>query len=276
MSRSQAAELARETLAILETGEYRTESGVTVLLKDLLLRARKATESFPPDARLPVISPGQKRTRITVENASTLAGAFRLVTEGHRPLALNFASAQNPGGGFQRGAQAQEESLARSSGLYPWLVDNPMYEYHRSRSDATYSSYAIYSPEVPVFRDDDGKLLEQTYCCGFITAPAVNAKVVLERDPLRLRGVQATMAGRIFKVLTIAALKHHDALVLGAWGCGVFGNDRRIIAELFRDALTGPFQGVFSRVVFAVIDPSSDQQTFGCFQGVFREHLSPP
>jgi len=34
---------------------------------------------------------------------------------------LNFASGRNPGGGFLRGAQAQEESIAKVSGLYPCL-----------------------------------------------------------------------------------------------------------------------------------------------------------
>jgi uncharacterized protein (TIGR02452 family) len=44
----------------------------------------------------------------------------------------------------------------------------------------------------------------------------------------------------------------HTTLVLGAWGCGVFQNDPEEIAELFKEALTGPFAHQFKRMVFAV------------------------
>jgi len=69
--------------------------------------------------------------------------------------ALNFASANNPGGGFLTGAQAQEESLARASGLYTMLLGYPMY---RSLKDPMYTNWVIYSQDVPVFRCDEGRL----------------------------------------------------------------------------------------------------------------------
>lgn len=75
--------------------------------------------------------------------------------------ALNFASATHPGGGFLSGARAQEESIARSSGLFACLEGREMYSWHRSRLDAMYSDWIIYSPDVPVFRTDDGELLEE-------------------------------------------------------------------------------------------------------------------
>jgi uncharacterized protein (TIGR02452 family) len=62
------------------------------------------------------------------------------------------------------------------------------------------------------------------------------------------------MAARILKVLAIAAGHGHDALVLGAWGCGVFGNDCQEIADLFHQALTDPYRGVFAQVSFAIVD----------------------
>jgi uncharacterized protein (TIGR02452 family) len=90
---------------------------------------------------------------------------------GLRPVALNFASATSPGGGFLSGARAQEECLARCSGLYACLADNPMYGFHRARRDALYSDYAVYSPDVPVFRSEDpaGTLLDEPWLCSFIT-----------------------------------------------------------------------------------------------------------
>ena len=149
---------------------------------------------------------------------TTLAGISMLAAEGYSPLALNYASAKNPGGGFLGGARAQEESLARSSGLYPCINGNPMYEYHRSGHDCMYSHYAIYSPGVPVIRDDEGWLFEKPVYCAFITSPAVNAGVVLQRDPSRRDEIRATMAERVDRVLAIAALKGHDVLVLGRVG----------------------------------------------------------
>ena len=89
-------------------------------------------------------------------NATTLEVARGLADEGHRVAALNFASARNPGGGFLTGARAQEESLARASGLYAMLLDDPMYDHHRSRKDPLYTAWVIYSPDVPVFRLDEG------------------------------------------------------------------------------------------------------------------------
>ena len=73
---------------------------------------------------------------------------------------LNFASAKHPGGGFLSGAQAQEESLARSSTLYPSLASEtaePFYTMHRHDPQAGYYSHSIiYSPNVLLLRDDEG------------------------------------------------------------------------------------------------------------------------
>jgi uncharacterized protein (TIGR02452 family) len=275
ISRSFAREIALSTLAIVEAGEYRTESGALVSISARLQDAIAGSDTYPPDVDLPTIRPDVKSTRITVDNMTTLAAVAMVAAEGYAPAALNFASAKNPGGGFLGGARAQEESLARASGLYACIHGNPMYQYHRSRHDCMYSHYAIYSPGVPVIRDDDGRLLEEPVYAAFITAPAVNAGVVLQRNPSRRREIRSTMAARIARVLAIAALKGHDAMVLGAWGCGVFRNDPEEIAELFRDALTGPYRGVFTRIVFAIINRSPDQSPLGVFQRVFQEMVAP-
>ena len=269
ISRSRAAELARGTMQILEAGQYRTEAGQLVELGALIRRSVEGTCAYPPDRPPPAFEPGRRETRIEVANESMLAAARRLVKPGQQPAALNFASAKHPGGGFLSGARAQEESLARSSALHACLVGQPMYEYHRALGDPMYSAYAIYSPDVPVFRDDGGRLLAEPYLCSFITAPAVNAKVVLERDPTRRPEIRAAMQERVHKVLAIAASHGHEALVLGAWGCGVFGNDVREVAELFRLALEGDFRGVFPRVVFAVLDESADGRFIAPFRSAF-------
>jgi uncharacterized protein (TIGR02452 family) len=269
VNRTRAARIAQDTLAILHDGSYTSPSGRKVDLGDLIDRSITGTQSYPPRSSVPESVPGDRQTVIEVVNETTLAAGKRLSDAGHRVAALNFASAKNAGGGFLGGSRAQEESLARSSALYAAIRDNPMYAHHRRGSDAMYSNYAIYSPDVPVFKDDGGTLLEGPWLCSFITAPAVNAKVVLGRNPSRKQQIADEMWRRVLKVLGIAARHDHDTLVLGAWGCGVFGNDPVEIAGLFRRALEENFAGAFAQVVFAVTDSSADGRTIGPLEQAF-------
>jgi uncharacterized protein (TIGR02452 family) len=268
MPRDRAAELGCETVQFLEAGSYSTGAR-SVDIRDLVRDAVARTCAYPPDHPLPDIRPGDKITPIVIANQTTLVAARRLVADGRNVVALNFASATHPGGGFLTGSRAQEESLARSSGLYACLAGQPMYACHQARRDPMYTNYVIYSPDVPVFRTDDGTLLEEPWRCSFITAAAVNAKVVLQRDPLRRPEIRQAMRARVHKVLTIAAMHLHDTLVLGAWGCGAFGNDGEEIAELFREALAERFVGVFATVVFAVTDWSRERRFIGPFARAF-------
>lgn len=146
-----------------------------------------------------------------------------------------------------------------------------MYSLHDRMRDPMYTDYVIYSPDVPVFRDDAGELLDKPYFCAFITSAAVNAKMVLEHDPSRHPAICDAMKSRVHKVLAIAAAYEHDSVVLGAWGCGVFGNDPHEIAGLFHAALVGPFQGVFARVVFAILDRSPEKRFIRPFEQVFAD-----
>jgi uncharacterized protein (TIGR02452 family) len=250
--RTNAARQGREAAAIAEAGFYLSPSGRRVEI------AIPVSRDYAPDARVgaPVRRGGE--TKITVVNGSSLASARAISARGVVPMVLNFASAKKPGGGFLSGARAQEESLARSSALAASLAASRMYAFHRERHDAMYTSWMIHTPSVPVFRDDEtGELLEEPYAVSFLTAPAPNAKVVLERDASRAADVEREMRARVGRALAIAAAHGETHLVLGAWGCGVFGNDPRIVADAFARELAGSFAGVFDEIVFAVLDWSA-------------------
>jgi uncharacterized protein (TIGR02452 family) len=249
-------------------GQYTSRAGRVVNLQNELRQAKAGTRSYPPDAHVPVPAFPDRPTRIEVVNSSTLAVARGLVTEGHRVAALNFASAKNPGGGFRSGARAQEESLARASSLYASLVGDPMYEHHRALRDPLYTTWVIYSPDVPVLRSDDGQLLDEPFLCTFLTSPAVNVGALHGSDQ-RGAEIRRVMHERIERVLGVATLHGHEVLVLGAWGCGVFKNDPKQIAELFRSALSERFRGAFKHVVFAVLDTSDEQRSLVAFEQVF-------
>ena len=269
VDRKKAAQIAQGTLRIIENRCYAAPSGRIIDISSDLERAVAGTRTFRPGEQPPLPPASGLSAKYEVVNQTTLEAAQKFANDGLRVAALNFASAKHPGGGFIGGSRAQEESLARSSALYACLVNNEMYAYHLARGDAMYSDYAIYSPDVPVFRDDAGTLLEQPYLCSFITSPAVNAKVVLQRDPQRKADIREAMKMRIEKVLSIAAAHDHTALILGAWGCGVFGNDTEEIAQLFRESLDGKLFGFFDRVTFAITDWSPEQRFIAPFSAAF-------
>ena len=141
--------LGEEARSIGEKARYETPSGRMVHLKEAIDRAACGTQSYPPDSVPRESVKGPHETQIEVANETTLSACRRLLDAGLNPVALNFASATEPGGGFLCGGRAQEEYLTRSSCLYECLRDNPMYAYNLARHDPLDSSYMIYSPEVP-------------------------------------------------------------------------------------------------------------------------------
>ncbi|WP_346044115.1 TIGR02452 family protein [Actinomadura chokoriensis] len=274
MSRHPRRMTAQETVAVLERGGYTAPSGRTVSIAGGLARAVEGTVLYRPDdldalLEHPPAGAGAD-TRIEVTGETTLAAARRLCGGGTAPFALNFASAKNPGGGFLNGAHAQEEGLARSSGLYTSLRSaREFYDFHRAQGDLLYSDHMIYSPGVPVFRDDAGRLLDDPYGVAFLTSPAPNRGAI--RDPAQAERIPAVLRLRARKVLAAALANGHARLVLGAWGCGVFRNDPAEVAEAFAEPLRpgGEFAGRFEHVVFAVWDTAKGSPRQAAFERAF-------
>jgi uncharacterized protein (TIGR02452 family) len=277
VNRTYAANLARETLDLIAAGGYANARGERVPLAAAVAACVAGTELIRPsdwpaihrqaDAAVAALAAeGCRRVEVTPE--TTLAAARRLAADGATDvLALNFASAKNPGGGFLGGSRAQEESLARSSALYPSLMSQPAYyDANRVGPPAVYTDHAIYSPGVPTFRGDDGALLDAACPVSFVTMPAINVSAMRQNHCVDPDAIAATMTRRIGHVLALAAAKKRRALVLGAWGCGVFGNDPRQVARLFAAALAGPVGACFERVVFAVFDPSAGGGNLSAFR----------
>ncbi|MBE9119047.1 TIGR02452 family protein [Lusitaniella coriacea LEGE 07157] len=272
--------IAQDTLKILKAGFYESPSGVQVNLNSELASCLSETKCYNPDSldriKQEIFSTDLKfsQTEFEVRNETSLSGAERMAKsqEFQKIGVLNFASAKNPGGGFLNGAQAQEESLARSSALYSSLLKCPEhYEFHRSHKSLLYSDRVIYSPTCPVFKTDNGTLLESAYFVDFITSPAPNAGQVRRNYPQEVEKIPEVLRERGAKVLSLAAYNNCDALVLGAWGCGVFRNDSAMVAQMFADYLLpgGQFWRRFKKVLFSVLDSSKEQNTFTEFDRRF-------
>jgi len=267
MPRHIAAELGQSTVAAARAGVYQDSSGRPVVWRDAVKHAMAAKISLPHDHPLPPRRPPRHdSTIIQVANETTMVSAQRAQAQGLSPLALNFANGIHPGGGFLNGALAQEECLCRSSALYLTLEDDLMYEFHGSRRKPDSSDWCILSPAVPFFRRDDGSALDQPWLLDVITCAAPYAPGIGQPRSRKL------FKTRIHRVLSIASFRNYESLILGAWGCGAFGNDPRQTALDFRDALENEFRGAFSHAFFAVADWSPDRKFLGPFRDVFSSN----
>ncbi|HEY9061556.1 MAG TPA: TIGR02452 family protein [Pseudobacteroides sp.] len=192
-NREIRVEIAKETLEILSDGFYVNSDNEKIIFKDELDYAVSKSVLYKPEMPESIgdevgelLNLHRNRgCKIEVTSETTIQASTRLVNQEviKEMVCLNFASAKNPGGGFLTGSQAQEESLARSSGLYPCISQmSEMYEYNRNHRTCLYSDYMIYSPKVPFIRFDSGKLINKPVLVSVITSPAVNAGVVMQRD----------------------------------------------------------------------------------------------
>lgn len=260
-ARTHNVAIARETLDIIKKKQYTTPSGKAIDISASLDTSLAGTTLYkePLPARLLSIS----FPTIEVINEKTGRAAQRLANK--NVVALNFANACNQGGGFLGGAKAQEEDLCRCSGLYPCLKSKPQfYNDNIRKDDRYYTDNILYSPKVPFFRGDDNVLLEEPFTASIITAPAPNMWGMKIDEKL----LYTTIRRRAYKVLQVAAENGHKTLILGAWGCGAFSNDPKMVANIFKGVLKEV--PVFEYVCFAVYDTREGQPIYQVFKEVFQ------
>lgn len=308
--------MATDTLVALEAGLYKVHES-EVPIGEAVVASITQTQFYGPDTpRLVQWLTGGKpvdisaagamgtKTHVSVLNISTLAGA-RLLESVYQRMpgaitgsnsnrskcftgVLNFASATKPGGGFQNGAEAQEESLARASTLFASLSSSAQaqkfYRLHAEESRenllAYYSHAIVYSPGVLVLRDDeDGSWFERPFPVDVLSCAAVNAGEVRRSAgggprPGRVANAQIEvdiekeMTERMGRILCVFESQGVRNLVLGTFGTGVFQNKVDVVARIWAHLLIRPdarFKDVFDRVIFAI----TGQETFVEFQSAF-------
>lgn len=238
--RGHLRNIAAQTLEVLEIGSYtlpRANANVSHDLGARIELLKTGTRYYPADSHLSTWSASHPQhvtptpVQISILEKSTIEGARALSsTLTSQGLAdkiglLNFASAKNPGGGFINGAQAQEESLARSSTLYASLMTSSaqqFYTSHKCDPQAGYYSHAmIYSPGVVFFRNDDGSWTEPLEADVLVSA-AVNAGVARRTGEDAEAQIEAVMRERMARVLFLFSEQGVRNVVLGSFGTGVF------------------------------------------------------
>jgi uncharacterized protein (TIGR02452 family) len=205
----------------------------------------------------------------------------------HKVCVHNFASATNPGGGVTRGSSAQEEAICRCSTLYFNISEskiiNNFHNKHRrdlkeGKLNALYNDDCIFTPDAFVFKLDTAspELLPEKdwYQVDVITCAAPNLREhpsnPMNPDAgnksikLKDREFLDLHLKRMSRICDIAVKEQEEVLILGAFGCGAFRNDPRIVAEAMT-RIVEKYKYHFKAIEFAVYCPPWDTKNYEIF-----------
>lgn len=227
-----------------------------------------------PKATSKVISPNEDLDsnkscdmKIVCVQSTTIDAA---IAEEGKICILNFASYKTPGGGVLKGMSSQEESLCYSSNLYNQLelMTGIFYNKHirEGMNNGLYSNEAIYSENISIIKNSKLRFIRPK-TVNVITMAAPYAKTVRRYSPWLIPKIYETLADRCRRVLEIASFYHQDTLILGAFGCGVFGNNLDDLIDIWYNLLDKQFKNSFKKVVFAL----TSENSYCKFKEKFRE-----
>lgn len=129
------------------------------------------------------------------------------------------------------------------------------------------------APYVEIIKDANGDLLDDTVVVSVLTCAA--PMISHGKEGMSESEYEDMVYNRIMGMLKCVAYLGYRHLVLGAWGCGAFGNDAHVISDLFYKALKEMNynklreKDLFRRIDFAVLDRTQDQYNFKEFNRNF-------
>ena len=206
---------------------------------------------------------GMFKPNISVVNSDSVSALVEYSKLG-KTCVLNMASYKRPGGGVYNGARAQEECLFRCSNLIHVISTD---FYPLAENEALYTKDAIF------FKDKEYDYREPVEC-DVVTIAAINLNENAKYDPVQnVKDYRNVTKDKIRLMISLAAKNDVKNLILGAWGCGVFKNDPKLMAQYFSEVLVGEGYNVnFKNVVFAIInDHNSVGNNFEIFNNEFNK-----
>lgn len=252
--------------------------------------AKKNTTVFYEDDYPTFDASKTREMIITLSGDRSYQAAMKLHEENPEAkiAVMNFANAFHAGGGVTKGSGAQEECLCRTSTLYPLLyrrtLRDTFYKHHHDLNTPKASDSLIYTAGVIVCKTDEDlpRRMEKKDWVAVdvitiaapdlrdssnIHAPLVNGGTYM--NDAELFGYHVK---RAIHMLTCAAAKGAEILVLGAFGCGAFQNNPEVVARAYVTALH-EFPKVFSQIEFAAYCPPGGSKNYDAFKNVFEGNV---
>ena len=198
----------------------------------------------------------QYETKIVVKDENLLYRIFK-VPEDKKLGVMSFSSPVTIGGNF----------------LYPELKKyRRTYYYHniQNPNDFLFSPYLIYASDIKFIRDEkEDQILKGKFAdVVSVAAPDVTSM----RENNKVLPAEKIAEDIYNKVLaTLRVFKNHETkvLILGAFGCGAFGNDPQMVAKIFKQVLDrSEFKGIFEEIYFDIM---KNPQVLKIFENTLKD-----
>ena len=244
--------------------------------------SRKNTKLYDAGAAPGFPDGVNKAGAVTVTKSRTYEAAMRLsdTYPGRKIAVLNFASATKPGGGVINGSSAQEESLCRYPTLDRRFLWQSYYDVNRAAGDVLHTDACIYSPGIVICKTDEN-FPERMPQEDWVTVDVIScAAPNLRNTPANLYNPENGQAVSILPadlqrlheqraraILAVAADNGVDILVLGAFGCGAFRNDPRVVAKAYANVMKD-CRRYFNLIEFAIFCRDFETENYDAFAEV--------
>ncbi|KAG0281333.1 hypothetical protein BGZ95_004970 [Linnemannia exigua] len=252
-----------ETIQAIETLSYISSTGSVVSLdKEKLFSGVRRSRLYQGTRIRRQIMDNQKDPIIKVVNADSLDEALRLKRQGFKPIVLDMANREFPGGDYRADGTTQEAGLFLRTNLYQCLDTEP----RRSEFYPLPSQGAVYCPNMVVLRkssQDKNEFMDRPEWMSFLAmAPLRNPPLVPNEANEMVLGDRAAIITKkkIQNMFRIALDNGHDAIVLSAFGCGRLHNPAESVASIFKEVIHSNYMGgvkkgrTFGEIVFAITD----------------------
>ena len=199
-------------------------------------------------------------------------------TKGH-VMILDFASFTTPGGNYMSVDGGQEDALCRESNLYNILeLSDEFYEKNRNAIHCgLYKDRCLLIPDVVFVRGEEERFADVIVCSApskkifrkyWMQAEA--GKIAEEFDFQMSKNfdmdeiLSSTIQNRIGflrRVVDMSGRGDVDCLILGAWGCGMCGNDPFTVAKLMEANF---YKTTTKKIIYAVPEENKKNNEMFC------------
>ena len=215
------------------------------------------------------------KTRYMVLELDALMAAVRLSHKFHtRVCAMNISHETSVGGRWTNQKGSQEECIMRNSSLFLslWprrrkvdlrlMAHSKLFPAEIERFYPLSETGTVYSPNVAVIRDVDPEFGSSGPLWSPVRWPVISVVSVAAIDLRLHRFSKECTRQKLRSALYTCLHEGHEVIVLGAFGCGAYKNDPRVIAGIYQELLSNEFRGAFKCVAFSIILSDKNIQAF--------------